>query len=139
MKDDESKNPCSLIVRDRGTGRPVEVPITLIPKELWPETWYDNVYWMHSKALLREEVQQLFQDPEKDLPEELTQKVATYILDYVKNMAVAVWLFNPDKQRYLEYMRPSLTKLSALKNGARTRKDIREMISVCLDCAMDPF
>ena len=99
-----SKSPGGLIVRDRRTGQPVEVPLSAIPKELWPDNWYENAYWTYSRALCREEIGKFFED-EKEIPEALAEKLAQYIYDYAANIAVAAWLFSESRDDYLEYMR----------------------------------
>lgn len=129
----------SLIVRDRRTGQPVAIPISTIPKELWPDNWYENAYWQYSKALVREEVAKFFEQSKKEIPEQLAEKLAQYIYDYAANIAVAGWLFNPNRDEYLEHMRPCLLKLSALKNKARTKKDVMDMIHTAMGYAVDPF
>lgn len=134
-----SEAPRGLILRDRRTGQPVEVSISMIPKELWPETWYDNAYWMYSRALTREEIGDFFKDVKAEISEDLAQKLAKYIYDYAANCAVAAWLFSDDRESYLEYMRPCLQKLAALKAKARTKHDVMEMVHVALDYAVDPF
>lgn len=134
-----SKHPKGLTVRDRRTGQPVTIPLAQIPKELWPDTWYDNVYWRYSRALTREEVGKFFGESIQWICEGLAQKLAQYIYDFAANTTVAVWIFNPDRENYLEYMRPCLQKLRALKNKARTREDVMDMIHVAMDYAVDPF
>jgi hypothetical protein len=134
-----SESPRGLIVRDRRTGQPVEVPLSAIPKELWPDTWYENAHWQYSKAITREEIGKFFEGRGKEISEELAIKLAQYIYDYAANIAVAAWLFNPDKEEYLEFMRPYITKLAAIKNKARTKKDVLDMLHVALECAADPF
>jgi hypothetical protein len=134
-----SKSPSGLIVRDRRTGQPITIPLSTIPKELWPDNWYENAYWMYSRALCREEVAKFFEHSQKEIPEALAEKLAQYIYDYVANIAVAGWLFAENRDEYLEFMRPCLQKLSAKKNKSRTRKDVMDMVHIALEYAVDPF
>jgi hypothetical protein len=121
------------------SGALVRIPVGAIPKLFWPETWYENPYWQYSGALSREDVAEFFSDSKQEIRLDFAHKLATYVLDYVQNMAAVVWLMNPDKEGYLETMKPCIEKLSELKAKAKCRKDIMEMIHVCLDYAMDPF
>ena len=134
-----SKAPGYVIMRDARTGRPVRIPVGAIPKIFWPETWYENPYWMFSGALNREDIAEFFTEAAQEIRAEFAHKLATYILDFVRNLAAAAWLINPERDRYLEDMRPIIEKLAALKARATCRKDIMDMIHVCLDCALDPF
>ena len=134
-----SKGPAYVIMRDVNTGQPVRIPVGAIPKIFWPATWYENPYWMHSGVLSKADINEFFQDTEREIRVDFAHKLASYILDYVQNMAAIVWLMNPEKERYLRNMRPCVEKLSELKARAKCRKDIEDMISVCLDYAMDPF
>jgi len=38
-----SKAPGYVVMRDVRTGRPVRIPVGVIPKVLWPETWYETL------------------------------------------------------------------------------------------------
>jgi hypothetical protein len=134
-----SENPAGLIVRDRRTGQLVAVPICEIPKALWPETWYANVDWQYSRAVTREEVGRFFTDPKTEISEDLARKLAKYIYDYAANVSVAGWLFSEDPDAYLEYMKPCLEKLAALKAKCRTRSGVMDMVHVAIDYAVDPF
>ena len=134
-----SKGPAYVVMRDAATGQPVRIPVGVIPKIFWPETWYENPYWMYSGGLSKADIAEFFQDPQREVRPDFAHKLATYILDYVQNMAAAVWLMNPDKDGYLKRMRPCVEKLSQLKVRARCRKDIMDMVDICLDYAMDPF
>lgn len=134
-----SKAPSYVIMRDRGTGKPVRIPIGVIPKIFWPETWYENPYWRYSGALSRDEVFEFFSESQEEIRPDFAHKLATYILDYVRNMAAAVWLMNPYRDQYQESMTPAIEKLSALKAKVKCRKDIMDMVHVCLDYALDPF
>jgi hypothetical protein len=118
----------------------VEIPISAIPKELWPDNWYENAYWQYSKAVTREEIGKFFEDREEEISEDLAVKLAQYIYDYAANIAVAGWLFNAgDRDEYLEFMRPCLQQLSAMKNKARTRRDVMDMVHIAVEYAVDPF
>jgi hypothetical protein len=59
----------------------VEIPISAIPKELWPDNWYENAYWQYSKAVTREEIGKFFEDREEEISEDLAVKLAQYIAD----------------------------------------------------------
>lgn len=136
-----SKSPKALTMRDRKTGQPVSIPVDLIPKELWPETWYENVYWRYSGALEAADVM-LFMAATGPITDELAQKLATYIYDFTANTAVTVWLMlaaTGTREHYLNDMRECLAKLAALKAQARTREVVMDMVHVCLDYAVDPF
>lgn len=134
-----SKGPAYVIMRDARTGQSVRLPVGVIPKIFWPETWYENPYWMYSGALSRADVAEFFQDPQREIRPDFAHRLATYILNYIQNMAAIVWLMNPEKERYLRNMRTCIEKLSELKARAKRRKDVKDMIDVCLDYAMDPF
>lgn len=133
-----SKNPTGLYMRD-GKGRLVLVPLERIPKELWPDTWFENAYWRFNGALSIQDIKQLWEDDA--LSEEFVQKVAQYIFDFAANCAVAVWLLDQEahKSEYLEYVRPLLQQLSAWKQKARTRKDVLEMLRLAEAYALDPM
>ena len=133
-----SQGPAYVVMRDK-TGRPIRIPVGAIPKIFWPETWYENPYWMYSGALNRADIAEFFKEQHQEIRCDFAHKLATYILDYVQNMAAIVWLMNPDKDGYLERMRPCVEKLSALKARAKSRKDIMDMIHMCLEYTMDPF
>jgi len=134
-----SKGPSYVVMRNRRTGLPVRIPVGAIPKIFWPETWYENPYWMYSGALSREDIAEFFEDPKREIHADFAHKLATYILNFVQNMAAISWLMTPDKKGYLDYMRPCIEKLSALKAKAKCRKDVMDMVHVCLEYAMDPF
>ena len=133
-----SKGPAYVVMRNINTGQPVRIPVGVIPKIFWPETWYENPYWMYSGALSRADVAEFFQD-QREIRPDFAHRLATYILDFVQNTAAAVWLMNTDKEGYLKHMRPCVEKLLGLKARARCRKDVKDMIDVCLDYAIDPF
>jgi len=134
-----SKGPAYVIMRNRTTGQPVRIPVGAIPKIFWPETWYENCYWAYSGALSREDIAEFFEESTREIRPDFAHKLATYILDFVQNTAAVAWLLNPDKDGYLEYMRPCIEKLSDLKGKAKSRADVMAMIHVCLDYAIDPF
>jgi len=133
-----SKGPAYVVMRD-ASGALVRIPVGVIPKIFWPETWYEDPYWMYSGALSREDVAEFFEDPKREIHADFAHKLATYILDYVRNTCAVVWLLNPDRDAYLERMNPCVMKLSELKAKAKCRKDVMDMIHVCLEFAMDPF
>lgn len=134
-----SKAPGYVIMRDARTRRRVRIPVGAIPKLFWPETWYENPYWMYSGALNREDIAEFFSETAQEIRADFAHKLATYILDFAQNLAAAVWLISVHKQEYVEEMRPVIEKLAALKARATCRKDVMDMIHVCLDCALDPF
>jgi len=134
-----SKAPGYVVMRDARTGRPVRIPVGVIPEVFRPETWYENAYWMYSGALNREDIEEFFSKEKQEIRADFAHKLATYILNFVQNLAAAVWLVDPNRDEYLEFMKPCIEKLSALKRRARCRKDIMEMIYICLDYGMDPF
>jgi len=134
-----SKAPGYVIMRSVRTGQPVRISVGVIPKIFWPDTWYENPYWQFSGALSKADIMEFFGDTQREIRADFAHRLATYILDYVQNMAAIVWLMNPDREGYLANMRPCIEKLSALKAKAKCRKDIMAMISVCLDYALDPF
>jgi len=133
------ESPGGLWVRDSTTGRPVLVPLSEIPKELWPEKWYENPQWQYSGALQKEEVMALASLDKYEISPELAQKLAQYILDYAKHIVIMGWLFLPEKEAYLESMKETITKLSALRNKASNRKDVMAMVHVAQEVALDPF
>jgi len=100
-----SKCPSYVIIRDAGTGRLVRIPIGAIPKIFWPETWYENPYWMYSGALSRTDIVEFFGDTKREIRADLAYKLATYILDFVQNMAAVVYLMSSDKEGYLDFMK----------------------------------
>jgi hypothetical protein len=133
-----SKNPGGLYVRDT-EGIPVLVPLESIPKELWPDTWFENAYWRFNGALSLIDVKELYgQEP---VSEEFIQKVAQYIFDFAANCAVCAWLFDDaaHRQGYLEHVRPLLQQLSALKQTARNREDVHGMLDIAAAYALDPM
>ena len=134
-----SKAPSYVVMRDAKTGGLVRIPIGAIPKIFWPETWYENPYWKFSGALTAVDLAEFFDRPDVEIRADFAHKLATYILDFARNLAAMAWLMNPDKQGYLEDMTPCIEKLSALKARATCRKDVQDMIHVCLDYTIDPF
>jgi len=133
-----SKAPAYVIMRDT-SGRLIRIPVGIIPKIFWPDTWYENPYWQYSGALTRADIHEFFSESEKEIRVDFAHKLATYILDYVRNICAVVWLMNPNRDAYLEQMTPCIMKLSELKAKAKCRKDVMEMIQVCLEYAIDPF
>lgn len=128
-----------LVVRNRVTGKEETIDTDEIPKIMHPTIWHSNPYWQHSKALLRSEVKEIFQPAAPDLSPSPVKKVCRYIVDYVKNVASAAWLLSDDKPGYLKYMTPYLKKLDQIMQRPANVQNIQDMITTCLNCAMDPF
>lgn len=131
----------SLIVRDCQTGRPVSIPIHMIPARIQPDSWFEKAYWMHrhDRGDLEPLIQGLFGD--YPLSREDIRRLAQYVVDYAGHIAVMAWMFSPpdEREETLEYNGEAMDRLRILRNKAETKEDVREMISVGMDYALDPF
>ena len=67
------------------------------------------------------------------------RKLGDYIMLYVKNLACAAWLFSDDRKEYYRYMLPCIRRLSRILPKVKSRKEVWEMLDVCLEYAIDPF
>lgn len=128
----------SLIVRDRRTGQPVAIPISSIPAEIRPDNWFENPDWRHrpDRGDLEPMVRALFS--QDFLGPRSIQALAQYIVDYACHIAVAAYLFGGGEGS-LEFNVECIRKLRALQAAARDKRNIKEMIRVGMDYALDPF
>jgi len=128
----------SLIVRDLRTGKPVAIPISSIPAEIRPDKWFENAYWRHRpdkedlEPLIRALYTSDFLEPRS------IQVLAQYVVDYACHIAVAAYLFGGG-HKTLEFNAECIRKLRELKASAKEKRDIREMIRVGMDYALDAF
>lgn len=128
----------SLIVTDRITGKPVAIPISSIPPEIRPDVWFENPDWRFrpDRGDLEPMIRALFS--QDFLGPRSIQVLAEYIVDYACHIAVAVYVFGGGKDS-LEFNGECIRKLRELKASAKDKRDIREMIRVGMDYALDPF
>jgi len=128
----------SLVVTDRRTGRPVAIPISSIPPEIRPDNWFDNAYWRHrpDRGDLEPMIQALYS--QDFLGPRSIQVLAQYIVDYACHIAVAAYIFGGGPES-LEFNVECIKKLRELKASAKHKRDIREMIRVGMNYALDPF
>jgi len=128
----------SLIVRDRRTGKPVTIPISSIPAEIRPDNWFENGYWRYrpDKEDLEPLIQALFS--QDFLGPRSIEVLAQYIVDYACHIAVAAYIFGGGPET-LEFNVECIKKLRELREKAQDKRDIREMIRVGMDYALDPF
>ena len=124
-----------LWVRDKQTGEPVPIPTSSIPKEIRPDNWFENWYWRYRPD--KEDLEPLIRALYDDYPlnEEGIKKLAQYLVDYACHVAVASYIFFGE----LDYNVPCIKKLRELRDGATSKDDIREMIRVGMDYALDPL
>ena len=128
--------PLFIIVRD-SEGNPVQIPVEVIPKEIRPDNWYDNFYWLHrpdKEKLIPIISKYLSKAP---LTEEEIKVLAQYIFDYASSTAVVAYLFGGVMT--LNFNKECVSKLRILKAKAKTRDDIDKMIKVSMDYAIDPL
>lgn len=127
-----------IVVRDRVTGIPVLIPLSTIPVEIRPDNWFENPDWrFRGDRRVLEPL--LLRYLEKDELEEYEVRfVAQYIVDYACHIAVAGYIFSPDKSGY-EFNVEFIRMLRALRDKARTREDISEMVDVAMEYALDPL
>jgi len=125
-----------LIVRDR-SGQPVHIPISSIPEEIRPDNWFENPDWRHrpDSGELEPLVRAFFSD--EPLDQEAIAKLAQYIVDYAAFIAVGTYIFSGG--RGVEYNAEVLKRLRELRGRATSKENIREMIDVGMDYALDFF
>lgn len=128
----------TIVVRDRRTGRPVQIPVSFIPEAIRPDNWFENPYWRYRPD--GEDLEPLIQALFADAPLELEQikKLAQYILDYACHIATAAYIFGGGRES-VEYNSEAVARLRALARMATTKEHIREMIRVGMEYALDPF
>jgi len=126
-----------LVVRDIRTNKPVSIPTSSIPLEIRPDNWYENPHWRYNpmKRILEPLINALYSNI--PLAAHEIQYLAQYITDYACHIAVGVHLFGGKDTTAFNV--ECIKKLRILKEGASTKDDIREMIRVGMDYAMDPF
>jgi len=127
-----------LIVRDRHTSKPISIPTSSIPPEIQPDNWFSNPdwRWRPDRGDLEPLIRKLF--ARESLGPQTIQKLAQYIVDYACHIAVAAYIFGGGHET-LEFNAECVKKLRAIRDRAKTKKDIREMIHVGMDYALDPF
>ena len=127
-----------LIVKDRKTGRPMEIPTSSIPKEIRPDNWFENAYWMSrtDRNVLEPLIRALYE--ERNLASVEIQILAQYIIDYACHIAVMAYLFGGG-QETLEFNAECIKTLRFMACKARTKRDIRNMINKGMEYALDPF
>jgi len=130
--------PGFLIVRNRHTGEPMAIPTASIPREIWPETWYENAYWMHSpdRPVLEPLIKRYLEG--EDLEEHEVRRLAAYVVDYACHIAIMGYLFAGGLE-HAQHNIPCIRRLRALAKAASTREDLHVMIDVAMDHALDPF
>lgn len=127
-----------LIVRDRATGRAITIPTNSIPGEISPDNWFENPCWQYRPD--REDLEPLILAYlSKDfLGPRGIQQLAQYIVDYACHIACIGYIFAPEKLAYRLNV-DCIRKLRALRAKAKTLEDLREMIRVGMDYALDPL
>jgi len=130
-------NPKYLIMRNRRTGLPVHVRTDSIPVEIRPDKWFENPDWRYrtDRGDLEPLVRALFS--EELLSKEQIKELAQYIVDYAGNLAAAVYLFGGKEA--LDFNAECMRRLREIRDLASTKDDVREMISVGIDYALDFF
>lgn len=131
-----------LIVRDRKTGQPIPIPKEAIPMELHPDNWFENAYWRQreDQGELGPLIRKLYSD--KTLTAREVKKLAQYIVDYAAHIAIAAWIFTDtqkEKDAVFRLNVEALSKLRTKEDEAETEEDIREMIQIGMEYAIDPF
>ena len=124
-----------LIVRDRKSGRPVAIPISSIPEEIRPENWFENAYWRYRSdgEDLEPMIQALYDG--SPLSEESIRKLSQYIFDYACHISVMGYLFGGVQEYNIECIR----KLREIKKEAKSKEDVKTMIRLGMEYALDPF
>lgn len=127
-----------LVVQDRKTGKPVSISVSSIPEEIRPDNWYENPFWRYTtmRRILKPLINALYTD--KPLLVNEIRCLAQYIIDYACHIAVGVYLFGGGKEN-ITFNVECIQKLRILSKGASTKDDIREMIRVGMNYALDPF
>lgn len=127
-----------LVVQNRKTGKPVSIPTSSIPEEIRPDNWYENPFWRYTtmRRILDPLINALYTDTPLLVNE--IQCLAQYMVDYACHIAVGVYLFGGGKESIALNVE-CIKKLRTLMKGASTKDDIREMIRVGMDYALDPF
>ena len=130
--------PSHLIVRNKYTGEPMAVPTSEIPQEVWPENWYDQPYWLHNPEL--QYLRPLMDDylHNRELNPSQVKILATYFLDYACHIVIMGFLFGGG-QEHVDLCLPYIRRLRALKEFAKTMEDLRTMIDVGMEYALDPI
>jgi len=123
-------------VRDRA-GNPVYIPISSIPEAIQPDNWFENPDWRYrpDRGDLEPLVRALFKD--EPLNQKSIAKLAQYIVDYAASIAVGTYILSGGGG--VEYNAEVLKRLRELRGRATSRENVREMIVVGMDYALDFF
>jgi len=120
------------------------VPVTDIPKALWPDTWYDNPYWKgrpDSQRLGR--IIRKYQMDSRLLPLNIFEikLFAQYIVDYTGLVSSIAYLHSDRRDMIfiLQQNTVLMFKLKELFKVAMTADDIQKMLELCLECSVDPL
>jgi len=130
--------PTHLIVRLPRSKAFVYYPTSTIPEEICPENWYDNPYWLHNPDL--KDVRPLIEDylRNQDIPLEGVRRLANYFVDYACHIAIAAYIFGGGEAT-LVFNVDVIKRLRALARSASTLEDLRTMIDVGMEYALDPI
>lgn len=130
--------PRALTVRNKRTGEPMDIPTDSIPREIWPENWYENSYWMYNpdRPVLEPLIRRYLNNEE--LSEAEVKLLATYFLDHACHIAIMGYLFGGGPES-LENNLPYIRRLRSLAASASAVEDLRTMVDVGMEYALDPF
>jgi len=123
-----------IIVRDRA-GNPAEIPVSSIPEEIRPDTWYMNPDWRHrpDRAAFEPIVQKLLS--EQPMTREEVARMAQYVVDYAAHIAVAVYLFSGSQ--HIDYYGSLIRRLRQMRDTATRRRHVMRMLQLGLDQGLD--
>jgi len=113
----------------------------------------ENPYWRFSNYISKQELLTFFDlelgkiSLDDESKSKLLRKIADYILFYVENMTLAVYILakqiNPkEAQDYLKWMQQHLEKLRELHRKTQnnpTIEKVKQMIDTALEISLDPF
>lgn len=137
--------------KPKGPSQPIVVkvgnkffPISDIPKSLWPDTWYDNPYWMQ-----RPDSQRLGTIIRKYLKDRRLQPLdifdikffAQYIVDYAGLVSSLAYLHSDrvDKNFIVQQNSILMFKLKELFKSVDSSDGIQKMVDLCQECGVDPL
>lgn len=136
------QKPESLIVRN-ATGGFVKISIADIPQDLYPPVWFvgGQAAWQYNLFVTKRLV--LAYLNKEPLEEKELKRLATYILAYTQHLAIVGWLFQPSQEDKIGAYQINSQLVRRLK-GLRSREPfmheyVTEMLSLCLDCGVDPL
>lgn len=108
----------------------------------------NNIYWLYNKKLSHDEVRKFFRAMvhDSDIEPEILDKIASYILFFVENTTLTVYLYkNKDKQyleeqlQILKELREKYKTVIKTKSLQEKKEIIDDMLEICLGRGIDPF